>query len=142
MQFKPRTEEEIQLERLLVNGIYPFTVKTAMEKQSKKGNDMIALELLVHTPDRGDWTMKDWLLEKFAMKLVHFCRHLGLEDKYKDGTLTAEDCNGRQGWCHIITEPAQGTFGPQNRIEDYVEKPDGAAKAEKTDDLDSDDIPF
>lgn len=145
MKFQSRTEEEIEKERLLPEGTYPFTVKTAVETKSKKGNDMIALDLIIHS-DRGDWNMKDWLLAAFALKLCHFCRHMGLEDKYKDGTLTAEDCDQRQGFCKITQEPGQGNFGPQNRVDDYVEmpvsmagKPRPASAAGATDE---DDIPF
>lgn len=129
MQFTPRSEEECQQAGLLAAGNYGFEVAEAVNKRSANGNDMIELKVLVfpNDPDSAPRVTFDYLLEKMAFKLRHFCQHTGLIDQYQQGILTAQDCAGRTGFCSIgIQEDKSGRYGPKNFIRDY-----GQPKAEK-----------
>lgn len=122
MQFKSKTDAEIEMANLLPAGTYDFQVVSAEDTVSKKGNDMIALELIVFG-DRGEkFEIKDWLLEAMAYKLKHFCYAVGLGDKYEDGSLTAYDCERRTGRVQLDVEPATGKFFAKNTVADYGEK--------------------
>lgn len=126
MRFTPKTEEEIQAEMLLPDGEYDFTVAKAEEKTSSSGNPMIALDLHVYRPDGGFFTVKDWVLEKFARKLRNFCGALGLMAQYEKGELSAKLIEGRSGRCIIASEKGRkkddgsGEYPPKNVIKDYV----------------------
>lgn len=138
------------MEGLLPEGVYDFEVFEAEEKQSAKGNDMIALNMKVYEADGRVNFVRDWLLEAMMKKLCHFCREVGLVDKYEAGTLTAQDCIGRTGKVKLKIEPGKGNFGPKNSVSDYGDDGTVPEKAEdrkrkEEDDIDlssSEEIPF
>jgi hypothetical protein len=123
MKFKAKSENELAEENLLPAGVYPFEVITAEDKQSKAGNDMIALNMRIYSADGRPFFVKDWLMEAMGFKLRHFCEEVGILDKYEAETLTGTDCEGRQGYLVLKQEPAKGDFGPKNSVKDYG-KPD------------------
>lgn len=126
MQFKSKTDDEIQRESLIPAGVYDFQVISAQDKKSKtSGADMIALELSIYVGDK-ERVCKDWLMESMAFKLRHFCYAVGLGSKYEDGSLTAADCNGRAGKVRLVVKESE-QYGPQNNVKDYV-VPDADAK--------------
>jgi hypothetical protein len=120
MEFEPKSENELWEETLLPTGEYDFDVVSAEAKQSKAGNDMIALKLRVYPNDGGSpRTVKDWLMAQMGFKLRHFCYATGLDASYDNGTLTDIDCNGVAGRLKLgIQESAE--FGKQNSVKDYV----------------------
>lgn len=118
--FTPKTEKQLQEERLFPKGNYPFEVTSAVEKKSKSGNDMIELNLLVYLPDGRQVKFYDWLLPSMAFKLFHFCSYTGLAVKYDQGTLTGQDCVGRQGYCVL----GISKDGEKNEIKDYARAPE------------------
>jgi hypothetical protein len=118
MQFQSKTDQQIQEESLIPAGDYDFTVREAVEKKSKAGNDMIQLDMDVFVGDR-ERPMKDWLMEATAFKLRHFCYATGLGPKYDAGTLTAQDCVGKSGKVKIV-QKANGDYGLQNSVKDYL----------------------
>ena len=67
MKFTPMTEQDLQDQADSYGpwpkGSYNAEITSAIEKQSKAGNDMIALELKVYNANGDFRTMKDWLLE-------------------------------------------------------------------------------
>jgi hypothetical protein len=143
MNFIPKTEEEIQKSNLLPEGVYGFEVVEAKQKTSQKGNAMIALKLLVypHDPDAKPRTVFDYLMEKMAFKLRHFCVFNGLLEKYNSGTLNPDDCINKKGWCQIgVRQDEKREYPPQNTVMDYVESSSKAVLAGI--DLEEDDIPF
>jgi len=159
MQFKPKTahelaEEETQreLELLLKKGVYDFEVFRAEDKVSNAGNEMIALGLKVYADDGRTPFVNDWLLEKMAFKLRHFCETTELMGVYERGDLKAENCLRASGRVQIDIEPAKDGYAAKNKVVDYgePEKGDPAMRsAEKSasgmsdKDLDSmDSIPF
>lgn len=118
MKFSPKTEDDIKREALLPPGEYDFEVIKSEDKQSQSGNDMIAVQLKVFGPN-GERTVRDWLMEKMAYKLRHFCAATGILPKYEAGTLTAEDCLGRSGKVKIVIKD-DAQYGPQNSVKDYA----------------------
>lgn len=154
MRFQAKSENDIRRESLMPVGEYGFEVIHAEDKQSKSGNDMIALKMLVYMPDGTQRHMRDWILEAFAMKLRHFCEATGLIDRYQAGTLCAADCMGRTGRVRVgINEDKSGDYPPSNKVIDYVVKggdtfvpppPTKPAEWEKSDAVkpDDTDLPF
>lgn len=120
MRFEPKTEAQLKAEFLLPAGEYDFTVMEAEEKQSKAGNDMIALKLFVYTPDGGERTIRDWIMAG-SIKLRQFCVATGLDHLYEQGVLTDQDCVGRSGRASVVIEEDKtGQYGPQNKVKVYL----------------------
>jgi len=135
MNFKPKTEKEIAEANNIPNGDYPFEIIDAANDKSKKGNDMIVVTLRVFVGDSSR-QVTDYLLESMAGKLFHFCSYLGLAKQYQDGTLTAEDCLGKSGFCTIGTQKGKpkddgsGDFWPDRAtVKDYIRNISGVKPA-------------
>jgi hypothetical protein len=149
MRFTPKTEKEINEERLMPEGDYPFTISGAESKQSKKGNDMIELTLRVYKPDGKFNLVTDYLMEAMLFKLLHCCQACGLEKQYEQGLLEADMFIGKTGMLKLKVDPENGGFPAKNSVKDYikdagkVEIPkDGIEKIlPENDDL-NDEIPF
>jgi hypothetical protein len=121
MQFAPKTEKQLVEENLIPAGTYPFEVAQAESKRSKGGNEMIELNVRIFLDDGRSRFIRDYLLEKLAFKLFHFCTYTGLAKEYEAGTLQAQDCNGRTGFAKIgIKKDKTGEYPDQNAILDYV----------------------
>jgi len=137
------------------DGIYPFTVVGATEGQSKKGNDMITLELDIH---KGGQTreVKAWLvfMESMQWQVKAFYESINGLHVYESGMVDANKLIGKKGLCELNSEESKdretgkltGKF--YNRVKTY-EKPVAGqdttpAKANPiSDDLDdADSIPF
>jgi hypothetical protein len=104
---------------------------SANEKQSSTGKDMIALKLNVHADDGFDYHIFDNVSPEFmAYKLRHFAVAVGLEKKYEAGTITADDCHGREGYCDVIQKNDK-QYGPKNAIKDYFQGKEKEVKAAK-----------
>jgi hypothetical protein len=132
MQFTPKSQEEIALDRLWPDGIYPFTVQSAEDTVSKKsGKDMIVVELKLYNDTGRERVIKDYLMESMIERLEQFCRFTGLEDLYNSGNLTALDMENREGYVAIRTEkPKPGSdFKPKNVVYYYCDKPKDRADA-------------
>lgn len=155
MQFKAKTEKEINEENNIPNGDYPFEVLNAINDKSKKGNDMIVLTLRVFVGESSRQIM-DYLLESMPGKLFHFCSYTGLATQYNAGTLTAEDCLGKSGFCTIGTQKGKmkddgsGEYWPdRSTVKDYIRNAGGVKPfviaPPKNENLDEDldeDVPF
>lgn len=155
MQFEPKTESELDDEMVMPDGVYDFEVAGANNTVSKKGNEMIALELRVFDRNGTPRLLRDWLLGTGhplnRKKLLHFCRTTGLD--YESGELTAELCVGRAGLVQLSIEDSDD-YGRQNRVAGYKvesstearQKPAEGVPAAQTQralkDRNPDDIPF
>lgn len=128
MNFTPKSEDEIQRENLLPEGAYPFKVIKAEASKSKKGNDMIAIQIRVFADDGSQSTVFDYLLEAMAFKLRHFCEEVGLLDKYEAGTLEPEDCEQREGMVQLEIQEADGAYRAKNNVVDYGAGDDAPSK--------------
>jgi len=159
MAFKntPMTDEEIAASSNSAweDGIYPFTVVGATEGQSKKGNDMITLELDIH---KGGKTreVKAWLvfMESMQWQVKAFYESINGLHVYESGQVDANKLIGKKGLCELNSEESKdretgkltGKF--YNRVKTYENPPScqdtTPAKANPiSDDLDdADDLPF
>jgi hypothetical protein len=116
------SEEELAQSSLLEPGVYPFEVLAASEELSKAGNEMIAIKLTVFGNNGEKIHVFDYLLEKVAFKLRHFCEATGLLTKYENGTLSELDCEAKTGFVKLAIEPGNGGYSPKNTVKDYVVK--------------------
>lgn len=105
-------------------GEYPFVVKDAEEKQSKKGNEMIALTLNVIDINTGrERLVWDWLVgtENCEWKTRHFCKAVGLDVVYESGNLSSLDCLHCKGRVQIkLEKDAMNADQMRNVVGDYV----------------------
>jgi len=120
MQFIPKTEKQLEENRLLPESEYPFEVIEASDATSKSGKPMIKMKLNVYGRDRQAH-IYDYISDVFMEhKLRHFCFAVGLGSAYEAGTLTARQCLGRQGYATISLEDGKDGFRTKNVIFDYV----------------------
>lgn len=128
MRFTPKTQEELDFENLLPKGEYDFEVVKAEDAVSKKGNEMIKVNLKVFHGE-GFQFVTDYLMEAMAYKLRHFFETIGMIDAYNAGSVQAADLVGACGKVRIDIEPASGEYAAKNTVKDYGSK--AAKKAEK-----------
>lgn len=122
--FTPKSDSELQNERLLEIAEYDFSIIKAEDKKSKTtGAEMIALTVGVYTGegDRQQW-VNDFLVftDKAMFKVSQFCKATGLYGLYKAGNLSARDCHGRVGRCKVGIEPERDGYPAKNKITSYV----------------------
>ncbi len=121
MRFTPKTEDDLKRESLLDAGTYDFEVTKSEDAVSKSsGKEMIALTLRLFS-DRGERTVRDWLMPSMGFKLRHFAETTGLLAKYEAGTMVANDCLGRTGKVILVIKDSE-QYGPQNNVKDYEKK--------------------
>ena len=121
MEFTPKTEAEMNEDRLLPDGVYDFETQAAEDTVSKSsGKEMIKVTLRVWGDNGGTNLVNDYLMGGGMLyKLLHFCSATGLMANYEAGTLCAEDCAGRCGKVSLKVEPA-GQYPSKNAVKDYV----------------------
>lgn len=119
MKFQPKTEKELNEERLLPEGDYPFEISAAEAKKSKKGNDMMVLTVRVYKPDGKFLLVTDYLMEALLYKLLHCCQACGLEDQYNKGELSPEMFIGKTGMLKLKIDP-EGDYPAKNSVKDYI----------------------
>jgi len=134
MNFKSRSEKEIQEMNSIPEGDYPFEVLNAVDGKSKGGNDMITLTLRVFVGDSSR-QLNDYLLEAMQGKLFYFCSYTGLSQKYAAGTLTAEDCLGKSGYLTVgiqkgkMKDDGSGDYWPDRAtVKNYIRNEGGVKK--------------
>ena len=125
--FQPLSDDEADAGRgefeLLPAGEYPFEVLEAEDAVSQKGNEMIKLKINAFGPKYGKHVY-DYLLEKMAFKLRHFCETVGIADQYARGKIDTTGLLGRSGRVILAIEEREG-YEPRNVVKDYV-KPEPA----------------
>jgi len=112
-------------------GDYDFTVASGDDfdvngnpLMSKKGNEMISLELAVFVPGRDNpIKVYDYLVSVDAAlwKIDGFCKATGLNKAFLAGDLTAQMCIGKAGQAHF--EPELGQDGKNYlKVKYYIER--------------------
>ena len=120
MEFKPRTEQEIQDSKLWKKGDYDFEIVDAEEKQSKAGKTMIELRLRI-TDGKNARTISDYLLDETAGKLRHAASACGLLAKYDSGALADSDFKGKRGKLLLgVEKDRKKVYPDKNVVLDYV----------------------
>lgn len=142
MRFEPKSAQEVDEAGLLDPGLYDFEVMEAEDKESKAGNDMVALGLRIEDHNGRGLKVLDWLVatDGGAYKVRHFAESVGLLAEYERGDMPAGLMIGKTGRCKITIKPANGEFRAKNAVADYV----GAAvePVTRTAALVDDEIPF
>jgi hypothetical protein len=123
MRTTPRSEQEARKassRTLLKAGWYMARIIEALEKESRRGNDMIELTVVVGDARGNDRDFRDWLTnsDMGAAKLRNCCNAVGALDAYENGEISQEDFPGHDVEVKITVEKRRG-FRDQNRIEDY-----------------------
>lgn len=148
MRFNPKSEKELNMANLADPGMYHFEVVSAKDTQSKKGNDMIELQLKYWDMNGKERFVYDYLLEAMSFKLLHFAETVGIEDLYESGELSAKDCLGKTGNVEIIIQPGSvnthgGYYPDKNSVKDYLKIDSSlAASSLNSDEFLNDQIPF
>ncbi len=147
MRFEPLSDDQIIRMGLMEKGIYPFEVISAENTISKSNNEMIKLQLRIWDKEGSERILYDYLLSAFIKKIKHFSDVTGLQDKYQNGNLEAEDCLGKSGNVLIgVQEDKTNTYPPKNSVIDYVAKPENnmvnKPLVQEKDLFDDQEIPF
>lgn len=144
MKHTPQTDEQIAASGLLEAGTYDFEVRTAEDKTSSKGNEMIEVKLNVFDTDGSVKQITDWIMPQMAKKFKHFHNATDMMAKYESGSLVADDVIGKTGKCMIKQEPYTNKDGLKvmsNKVDDYVKRENlGTEPMNK--DVAEDSIPF
>lgn len=123
MKFIPKTADEIAIEKARFGpwpkGAYDFEVASADDATSKKGSEMIVLELMVYDRQGARRTLKDWLVETMPIKLKNACEAVGLEGAYDNGNVSSFDFVGRTGKLMLGIERQDG-YEDRNKVTGYV----------------------
>lgn len=123
LQFKPKTEKEIEELTALPNGEFPATVTAAESAVSKKsGADMIKITVLVYVGDRK-FQFTDYLMPAMEVKLYNFCKQANLLDEYHAGSLTPEMCENKELWVKLGIQKGKDGFADKSEIKDYIAEP-------------------
>jgi hypothetical protein len=117
-----RSEDEAKRassRNLLKPGMHDARITEAVEKESKAGNDMIVLTVVVRDAAGDERTLTDWLTDSSlgALKLRHAAEACGALDRYSAGEINQSDFPGHDVRVKIGVEKKRG-FEPRNVILD------------------------
>lgn len=125
MRFTPKTDKEIEEERLLPEGEYSFEVTQAVQYRSKAGNDMMKVMMKVFKPDGKHILITDYLGEMMLYKLKHFFDATGLQELYEAGEVHTndlgeyEDLHGATGELKLGIQKSDD-YPDRNNVKDYI----------------------
>jgi hypothetical protein len=119
---KPLSESEAlkAAKPLLWRGWFSAKFLESVEKESRRGNPMIEVRLVVFN-DEESREFRDWLTgaERGAARLRHACVAVGAVDKYEAGEIGAADFPGHTCRVQVGVEKRRG-YPDRNVIEDYA----------------------
>jgi hypothetical protein len=123
MKTTPRSEPDAvkaAARTLVPAGWHNARIIEAIEKQSKRGNDMIEIACLVPDGNGGERTLRDWLTDSAlgAAKLRHAAEAVGALSNYEAGEIGQADFPGRDVQVKVSIEKRRG-YADSNKIEDY-----------------------
>jgi hypothetical protein len=116
MGFTPKSREEVDAMNVLDPGTYDFEVTESEEQTSKKGNQMIAINMKVFREDGSYVFVRDWLVDAENYMSQHknrsFCDSCGIDElsEYIAGS------------CGLVVLQVEETdeYGKQNRVIGYT----------------------
>lgn len=150
MNFKPKTQEELDAMGIMPAGIYQFQVANAKDRISKNGNEMIELNLEIWDNEGNKRAMFDYLLEAMPHKLHGFCTSTGMEQRYHEGNLASQHCIGKGAYVELAIQkgkekPEGGSYPDKNEVKKYMTKRVSGSKPmtqKEQDNAFDDEIPF
>lgn len=99
MEFNAKQMRE---DALIQEGRYEFRVLHTREKTSAKGTDMLILKVMLNVKGRQVTYFTTLLLMPSMFWLFeHFCKSVGMAEKIEEGSLMAQDCDGKEGILEI-----------------------------------------
>ena len=118
-----RTESQAQSASrpVLLSGWHEARIVEAIEKPSKRGNDMIEITVGVRDAEGNERTFLDWLTDTplGAVKLRHACEAVGALARYESGEIGQADFPGHDVRVKIGIEKKRG-YPDRSVIEDYA----------------------
>lgn len=149
MRFTPLSNEELNMQSLLPDGMYNYQVVKSEDAVSRAGNEYIKATLKVWDNDgREHLVFTNFALIKL---LKHFCDVNGMENEYLSGNIPAEIFNGKCTGKALIgiegekPNPNGGMYNAKNIVRDYIVSPHGSTLKPLPDvknDFPNDDLPF
>lgn len=138
MKFRALSDEELN-PPLYEEGEYNFEIKTAEDKESKSGNPMIKIGILVNMLNGRSLLVYDYLLctDNSIWKISQLCKSIGKEGLYKSENIEPADLIGCFGWAELKHELNPSDGKKYLRVKRYIKNTE-----EKIDEELNDDIPF
>jgi hypothetical protein len=124
MRLTPRNEAEAERtakRALLAVGWHDGEITEAVEKRSKRGNEMIEVTVIIPAADGTERTLRDWFTDSplGALKLRHAAEAVGALAKYESGEIGQAEFPGHAVRVKVSIEKRRG-YPDANRIEDYA----------------------
>lgn len=119
MQFKPNSAEEIAAKSKPITGIFPGRVHGAEDCTSKKGVDMIKLDVTVYVGERT-FEKSTYLHPAMEVLVYNFCKNADLLEEYQQGTLRAEMCDGKDVMVKLGVEKGKDGYPDKSVIKDFM----------------------
>ncbi len=124
MIFTPKTEEELQMENLLPEGIYPYQVIKSEDKVSQAGNQYTSITLKVWDKLGGEHLV---FTNMALVKLLkHFCDVNDMKSEYQSGNIHESMFLGKCGGRVCVSvegekpNPKGGMYKAKNIVKDYI----------------------
>lgn len=119
--FRTEAEAHSVSRRELLSGWQDARIIEAVEKPSKRGNDMIVITVIIRDADGNERTFLDWLTDTplGAVKLRHACEAVGALARYESGEIVQADFPGHDVRVKIGIEKKRG-YPDRNLIADYA----------------------
>lgn len=139
-EFKPLSDEELKAP-MYPAGIYSFRVKSANIGFSKSsGNPMITVFLEIKEEGKQPITIKDYLVETMMWKLSTFCKSIGKDGLYKNGSIEESQIINSEGFADFIYEKSDKDGKEYLKVKNYIKKE--SENASPDDEFLNDDINF
>lgn len=121
MDFNPADAAGPSSSTPLPEGVYTLVVREAEERQSQRGNDMIAL-VLEYEQDGTRGSINEYLVStpQAVFKIEQFCRAAGLVDQFQSGTLLPGDCLGKEVRAQVVIEAGTDSWPDRNKVGEFL----------------------
>ena len=124
MNFKPKTDEEIQAAMLIPEGEKCFAeVKESVDHTSQEGKESIKLKLAIWEDVSIRTYIFVYLTPAFMLLFKHACIALIGKEKYESGNIQAHDFEDKS--CDVIIgvkKDKTGKYPDKNIIKDFIER--------------------
>lgn len=119
MNFQPASEDEIMASEVWPPGVYDFSIIGAEEKLSaSRGNPMIEVTIAI-SKNGLNRIVRDYLLAQRKEQLMNAAKACDLLDKYRAGSLGADDFVGKSGSLRLGTQRSKN-YPSKNVVLEYI----------------------